>query len=89
MELENLDPKTRWRKKNREKINRKQREYYRDKKNGVVAEPKRKPKRIADPVTPRQRKAIDEMTLANIGATRKMIVQASKQYKLKADMNGN
>lgn len=72
---EDLDPKARYRKLNRDEINRKQREYWHAKKNGTL-ELKNKP----DPVTPKQREAIDEMILANIGTNRSVIAQVSKQY---------
>lgn len=41
------------------------------------------PKRnLPDGITQKQRKAIDEMTLCNIGATRKMIVEATQKYAI-------
>lgn len=82
MEDVKLDPKAKWRAKNREKLNEYQRKYWRKKqaaKGLAVAEFVGK-KLPQDIVTDKQRKAIDTMILENIGANVNLIREASKKF---------
>lgn len=76
------DAKKRYREKNRDALNKKQRDYYYAKKNGTY-NPKR---RLSDKVN---RKAIDEMILFNIGTTRKVIAGTARKYITKGVNNDN
>ena len=81
MEDAKLDPKAKWRAKNREKLNEYARQYWRKKqaaKGLAVADVGKKLPQ--DIVTDKQRKAIDTMILENIGANVNLIREASKKF---------
>ena len=78
---EKLDPKAKWRAKNRDKLNQYQRNYWRKKqaeKGLQVAE--HKPRLPPDEISDKGKKLLHEMILGNFGLNRKTCREISQKY---------